>query len=238
MKRIKDKVKRFLYRLIVRWFWENNAIITRTLVNMSRPLNFQTRISNFYSDYILLATFELCVDEIKRKKIDGDVAELGVYRGDFAEKINQAFPDRKLHLFDTFGGFIKEHVEHDVNKNLAQNIERNFKFAEVSPEDILLKMKYPEVCQLHVGKFNKDSVPDTNFSFVRIDVDLYEPILEGLKSFYPKLSKGGYIFVHDYNNDHWEGVKKAVDEFLTENKLSGIPIPDSHGTIIISKNYV
>ena len=31
-------------------------------------------------------------------------------------------------------------------------------------------------------------------------MDLYKPTLEGLNIFYPKISKGGYLSIHDYNN--------------------------------------
>ena len=37
--------------------------------------------------------------------IPGSVAELGVYKGDTAWKLNLLFPDRRLYLFDTFQGF-------------------------------------------------------------------------------------------------------------------------------------
>lgn len=56
-------------------------------------------------DYVRINTFELVADEIEKKNLDGAVAELGVYRGDFAQYINFKFKDRKLYLFDTFQGF-------------------------------------------------------------------------------------------------------------------------------------
>ena len=48
------------------------------------------------------ATMRLLAEQILEKEIPGAVAELGVFRGDFAALINAAFPDRVLHLFDTF----------------------------------------------------------------------------------------------------------------------------------------
>ena len=43
---------------------------------------------------------------------DADVAEAGVFQGEFAKWINQFFPNRVLHLFDTFQGF----ALHNCNK--------------------------------------------------------------------------------------------------------------------------
>lgn len=42
---------------------------------------------------------------IKEYDKDAEVAEAGVFQGDFARYINLYFADRRLHLFDTFEGF-------------------------------------------------------------------------------------------------------------------------------------
>jgi O-methyltransferase len=70
---------------------------------------------------------------------------------------------------------------------------------------------------------------------VSIDTDLYDPIYNGLQYFYPRLVKGGYIFIHDYNNDAYLGAKKAVQQFCAENNISFVPLPDSCGSAIITK---
>ena len=51
------------------------------------------------------ATMRLIAEQINALGVPGDVAELGVYRGDFAVLLNLAFSERRLHLFDTFDGF-------------------------------------------------------------------------------------------------------------------------------------
>jgi O-methyltransferase len=47
-------------------------------------------------------------------------------------------------------------------------------------------------------------VEDRQFSFVHIDVDLYEPILDSL-NFFPKLVKGGVIVFDDYGITQFPG---------------------------------
>jgi O-methyltransferase len=49
------------------------------------------------------------------------------------------------------------------------------------------------------------------------------------------LAKGGYIFVHDYNNDNYKGAKEAVNKFCLENNITKTVLPDSCGTAIITK---
>jgi len=56
-----------------------------------------------------------------------------------------------------------------------------------------------------------------------------------LRFFYPKLAQGGYIFIHDFNNKEYEGVRKAVYEFCKEQNISFVPLPDIGGTTIITK---
>lgn len=80
------------------------------------------------------------------------------------------------------------------------------------------------------------AIPENErFVFVSLDVDLYIPTLEGLRAFYPRLSRGGYIFVHDYSNDGWRGIMKAVGEFIRESGACAVPLPDAQGTIVITK---
>ena len=50
------------------------------------------------------AQMRLIAEQINDLAVPGDVAELGVFRGDFAVQINAAFSDRTIHLFYTFEG--------------------------------------------------------------------------------------------------------------------------------------
>ena len=97
-------------------------------------------------------------------------------------------------------------------------------------------MPFPQQCIIKQGYF-PNTVIDLQevFAFVSIDADLYDPIYAGLNYFYPLLSKGGCIFIHDYNNDGYKGAKQAVRQFCSENNISFLPLPDSAGTAIIMK---
>jgi O-methyltransferase len=64
---------------------------------------------------------------------------------------------------------------------------------------------------------------------------LYDPIYAGLCHFYPKLVCGGYIFIHDFNNDLYKGARKAVEQFCEEQKINFFPLPDSGGSAVICK---
>lgn len=179
------------------------------------------------------AMLRRCADEIYRRKISGNVAELGVYQGEFAKYINRFFHDRKIYLFDTFEGF----DDRDKLKIKEVGIEiQNFTFKDTSLNLVLNKMKYPENVIIKKGYF-PESVQgiEDKFCFVSIDADLYTPILNGLEYFYPRLEKGGYIFIHDFGGYSFEGAKQAVLEFCDKYNISYVPLLDNCLSVVITK---
>jgi len=184
---------------------------------------------------IRAATMRLIADEIKKNGISGDIAELGVYKGDFAELINLAFPERRLHLFDTFSGF----PENDTIK------DRSMGFSKAQPGDfsdtgealVLNRMSYPNNIIIHKGYFPEtfSASLDTTFAFVSIDADLYPPTAAALPLFWDRLSCGGAIIIHDYNSTQFSGAGLAVREFCKNRGLYPVPLSDLHGSAVLIK---
>lgn len=193
---------------------------------------------SYQSDYCRFRTFELMADEIRKRGVGGETAELGVYKGTFSRLINAKFPDKKLYLFDTFQSFNpKEYLEELVKERCQDGFIDVFK--DTSVERVLRDMPYPQQCIPRVGFFpdTAEGLEDMQYAFVSIDVDFEKSIYEGLTYFYPRLIKGGAIFVHDYNNYFLHGVKKAVDRYeeFTGEPLIRMPVADGGGTLVILK---
>ena len=206
-------------------------------LHLTFSLNYSTRkrqINTQYLDYIRLATLELVAHEINNKNLQGNVAEVGVYKGKFAQYINQYFPSRKLYLFDTFQGFDEKDIKAEIKLGL-NNVGQNF--SDTSMDIVLTNMPFPEQCIIKKGFFPEttEGINDT-FAFVSLDTDLYEPIYQGLTYFYPRMVRGGYIFVHDVNNDSYKGAAKAVNQFAIEQQISFLPLPDACGSAVLIKN--
>lgn len=158
-------------------------------------------------DYCRRATFRLVAKEIKENQVDGAAAELGVYQGNFAKYLNAEFYDRKLYLFDTFEGFEEAQTSRNIKAGFSSDYDiQNSDFSDTSIDLVMRKMKHPKQVVVRKGLF-PNTVPEeeVRYAFVSIDCDLYEPILEGIRYFYPRLSEGGYIFIHDYNNPKFSG---------------------------------
>jgi hypothetical protein len=165
--------------------------------------------------------------------LSGNVAEGGVYRGEFSKLINECFPDRTLYLFDTFEGFDERDVIVEHNDKLS-TYDTGY-LSDTTLETAFAKLPHPEKVIVRKGYFPETAIGiDDQFVFVLLDFDLYNPILAGLEFFYPKLVAGGIILVHDYYADTCPGATKAVDEFCRKNNIVPKPIGDTL-SILISK---
>lgn len=61
------------------------------------------------------------------------------------------------------------------------------------------------------------TLPEQEYRFVHVDLDLYAPILGAFRYFHPRLVRGGMLVCDDYGSLFWPGAKKAVEEFCRES---------------------
>lgn len=192
---------------------ETFKLIDQIKIYQSSNIKHTEKDHKFISD---LDAYLICTMLEKVKKIEGDIAEVGVYKGGSAKLICQ-ITNKPIYLFDTFEG-LPDVGEHDSPILFHKGDYRG------SLESVKEYLKgYPN---LH---FCKGLFPDTGeivknkkFSFVHLDVDLYKSTVDSLEFFYPRMSKGGVILSHDYPTT--KGVKKAFDEFF-KDKLEIINEP-------------
>ncbi|CAN5288729.1 TylF/MycF/NovP-related O-methyltransferase [soil metagenome] len=188
-------------------------------------------------DYVRNATAELLSRDLHERNIGGAVAEVGVYQGNFAALLNHHFPDRTLYLFDTFEGFDPRDVHIDRTQGWT-SIPQDFDGTSIAT--VMGKLPHWNKVKIQAGWFPESAkgCEHETFCLVSIDVDLYQPILAALKWFYPRLNPGGYLLVHDYNNDEYLGVKHALREFGKETGVTWSLLPDRRGSAVITKGDV
>lgn len=222
---------------------EYSAIETQ-LVNMGIPnekIEF-TRASREYGDaYIEEDPFrkrwiKAFAEYTKEVGMLGSVAECGVYYGDTAIFINKYWPDRTLYLFDTFEGFTDEDIAYEIDTfpTFKDGYFAADPFKVNTSSDSIIKvikgrMCYPDNLRIHKGRFPECAGKiEDRFCFVNLDMDLYQPQLEGLRYFWNKMEPGGVILLHDYYHPELLGVKMAVADFEKESgdKLLKFPIGD------------
>lgn len=158
---------------------------------------------NNAGDLIRFYFLNLVIDQLICEGLTGDIAELGVYKGNsafllskFARVIN-----KKLYLFDTFQGFDEKDIsgiDDYVNPNEFQDTSLEYVKELVSTENVeYIKGYFPD----SLAQVNSN----INFCLVHIDCDLEKPMISALDFFYPRMIEGGFLIMHDYSSLYWEG---------------------------------
>jgi len=176
------------------------------------------------------------VNYLVKNNIEGDIVECGVWRGGSTMAaidtlINAKDTSREIYLYDTFEG-MSEPTEADkvftgtTADELMNTTEREdptsvwcYSALEEVQQNVGT-LKYPASKVHYVKGKVEDSIPGTmpgKIALLRLDTDWYESTAHELKYLYPLLVPGGVIIIDDYG--HWEGARKAVDEYIEEQKL-------------------
>ena len=163
--------------------------------------------------------FQQNIDFIKSKIlqmniINGNVAEVGVYKGGSAKIISDILnPSTNLFLFDTFEG-MPYHSKLDNFHEIGDFYDTSLDEVSnlfIGKNNVFL---YKGIFPVETGKF----VKNLKFDFVHLDVDQYESHILAMEFFYNKMVVGGCILLDDYNSSYCEGATIAVDEFLSDKK--------------------
>ena len=104
-------------------------------------------------------------------------------------------------------------------------------FSNTSVDDVKLLIDGGDKIIIHRGYFPETTknLEEQTYSYVHLDADLYQPTLAALKYFYPRLSSGGVIIIHDYNHK-WEGVRRALGEVMPSISETLVEIADAEGS--------
>lgn len=178
------------------------------------------------------------VRHVVRHGIAGDIVECGVWRGGSMMAAARTLrelgaADRELWMFDTFEG-MTEPGEADVSIH-GESAAALLRASDPSdPASVWCRAGLPEVeaalrgtgydpARLHfVPGRVEDTLPQhapARIAVLRLDTDWYESTRHELEHLYPRLAVGGVLIVDDYG--HWQGARRAVDEFLAREGPGG-----------------
>ena len=138
---------------------------------------------------------------------------------------------RNLYLYDTFEGmpppteddktFDGKAAAELLESNTAK--EENLVWAYSPLEAVKQAMNttgYP-ADKIHFVKGKvEDTIPKqipSTIALLRLDTDWYESTKHELVHLFPLLVPGGVLIIDDYG--HWQGARKAVDEYFEINKI-------------------
>jgi O-methyltransferase len=181
-------------------------------------------------DYVRYASLALAIRTLEREKVPGAFAEVGVYRGETSRFLRGCAPERRLYLFDTFEGFPLADRERE---NAADS-----RFQDTSEEVVRRAVGDGPNVVIRKGRFpgTAAGLEGESFAFVLLDLDVFAPTLAGLEFFYPRLSPGAYVFVHDYNSPESNAACfRAVQQALQGKPERVIELPDVWGSVVFRK---
>jgi predicted O-methyltransferase YrrM len=165
--------------------------------------------------------------------VPGALVECGVWRGGSAMVMAATLQelgvgDRDLYLFDTF-----THMplpgEHDVDVfgrhageyyDVASESEAFRYLTLEAVQDAVASTGFPRDRTHFVQGMVEDTIPGQapeRIALCRLDTDWYESTAHEMEHLYPRISPGGVLIIDDYG--HFQGSKKAVDEYLTAHEL-------------------
>jgi O-methyltransferase len=165
-----------------------------------------------------------------KHNIPGDIVECGVWKGGsmmaVALTLKEVDARRRLHLFDTFEGMTAPTAsDRNISGELASTVmaAKQGVWARSPLDEVKEAMRstgYDDALLTYVKGPVEDSLPNhapPSIALLRLDTDWYESTKHELRHLFPRLSVGGVLIIDDYG--HWEGTRKAVDEYISENRL-------------------
>lgn len=158
---------------------------------------------------------------LEKIKNDDICAEIGVWRGDFSQKILDLGP-KELHLIDPW-------------------VHQDFEWVKLAKGQKIIdaynyvRERFSENQNTIIHRKNSTDAffGEQYFDWVYIDADhSYDSVLADLNHWYPQVKKGGFLCGDDYGWSHklTRGPKPAVDEF---SKKYGLRLETSHMQFVI-----
>jgi O-methyltransferase len=165
------------------------------------------------------------------RDVPGCMAECGCYKGGSAYFMAKENPDVPLHLFDSFEG-LSEPNNKDLHSREDHWLWERGSLVATEEEARKTLSGFDHVV-FHKGWIPDrfPEVKDERFRLVHIDVDLYQPTLDSLEFFYPRMNSGGVIVLDDYGFTTCPGAYRATVEFTAKNLIYVLHLPTGQGII-------
>ena len=167
--------------------------------------------------------------------IKGDVLEVGVWRGGTGALLAKRTASPKIvYLCDTFEGVPKASArdstyhggEHsDSSEQVTRGLMRELGLSNIQ----ILTGVFPD----RTGELLENS----SFSFVHIDVDVYDSARDVLEFVWPRLSAGGIVVFDDYGFATTDGITFLVNEYGNRKDRVTIHNLNGHAVVLKTKEF-
>ena len=165
--------------------------------------------------------------------IDGDILEVGVWRGGtgaiLAAAAKRWKPEANVFLCDTFSGVVKAD-EHDPGYRGGEHSDTSEEIvssliSKIDGKNIkILSGIFPEE--------TSESIGQRNISLCHIDVDVYKSALDVVRWVEPRMLSGACIVFDDYGFSSCQGITRVVDELRATGRWIYIYNLNKHAILI------
>lgn len=167
------------------------------------------------------------------RRVPGALAECGCYEGASAYFMAKERPEVSVHLFDSFEGLSEPNeLDRTGSGEIRMWLEGDLKTSEHKTRMNLREFSNVVIHRGWIPSVLQEA-EDERFCFLHIDVDIYQPTLDSLRFFYPRMNPGGVIVLDDYGFVTCPGAFRAVAEFMIDKPECVIHSPTGQGIIII-----
>lgn len=173
---------------------------------------------------------------LARRPVPGAIVECGVWKGGSAMVSMLALQqigvtDRDFFLYDTFEGLpAPTDEDRDLDGRPAEELWQQYQRDGIdtlaycsleATKSNLATTGYPESRIHYIQGLVEETIPERvpeSIALLRIDTDWYSSVAHVLNNLYDRVAPGGVVIIDDYG--HFQGARKAVDEFLAARKLT------------------
>ena len=189
-----------------------------------------------YMQQVTARETEILLQELTKtlkNNVPGDVVEFGCYKADTSvlyQKLLESMghggviqsenhapssSQKTLWLYDSFEGLpAKTREDNSAAGDAFQAGELLVTKREVIEKFKKMGLKLPKIKKAFFDDLDIIYDIPEKISYAFLDGDLYQSIKISLHLVAEKMSQGGVIIVHDYNNPELPGSARAVDEWL------------------------
>lgn len=177
-----------------------------------------------------LDSLEDQIGMIVRDGIDGDLIEAGVWRGGaciFMRAMLRTLGDstRKVVVADSFQGLpVPDPATYPTDRGDSHYRRPELRVSQESVQRSFSRFGFLDDRTEFVPGWFRDTLSTLagrRWSLVRLDGDMYESTILGLRHLYPGLSPGGFLISDDYGDPGKVlQAKKAVDDYRAEQGIA------------------
>tara|TARA_B100000989_G_C19529920_1_gene469025 strand:- start:1078 stop:1848 length:771 start_codon:yes stop_codon:yes gene_type:complete len=205
---------------------KNNEILNIYNDSINKSQNGEA--NNFLKQLRFYSLFNIVENVVRRENYE-NFLECGCWKGHssygIAKILKKYSFNKNFYIFDSFEDGLSRKTSEDINiKRYIQNEDEiknqiNYFKSDLNKfQNLMMEFKFI--------KIHKGWIPDVfkktekkKYSFIHIDLDLYQPTYDTISFFYDQLILDGVIVCDDYNCSDFPGAKLAIDSFIKNKKI-------------------